>query len=130
MPSIVRSKSYGSVTVYWVDEAALQQVLDRLVEQYRQRPEVEAVVLFGSLARDEFAVGSDIDLLLVLRESRLPFPDRIPHYIPTGVPVDVQVFPYTLEEVRRGHPLAQEALRTGRVLWQRSDLLSHLRAED
>lgn len=123
MPSVVRKRSYGSVTVYWVDEEALWEAVHRLVESYRQRPEVEAVILFGSLARGEFGVGSDVDLLLVLRESSLPFPDRIAAYLPEGsVPVDVDVFPYTVEEVRRGQPLAQEALRTGRVLWARRPL--------
>lgn len=123
MPSVVRKRSYGSVSVYWVDEQALWEAVQRLVEGYRRRPEVEAVIVFGSLARGEFGVSSDVDLLLVLRESSLPFPERIAAYLPEGaVPVDVDVFPYTVEEIRRGQPVAQEALRTGRVLWARRPL--------
>lgn len=73
------------------------------------------VVLFGSLAKGMFSVGSDVDLLLILRESPLPFPDRIPAYLPDHAPVDVEVFPYTLDEIRQGQPLAQEALSYGRI---------------
>ncbi len=128
MPSPVRQKSYGSVKAIWVDEQVLQHLLETLVARYRQRPEVLAVVLFGSLARGRFVPGSDIDLLLILEHSPLPFPDRLPHYLPADVPLDVQVFPYTWEEVRRGHPLAWEALTTGRLLWAREAFASVLRA--
>ncbi len=119
MRSVVRSKSYGSVQVFWVDEDALARLLEDLAAYYRQYPEVEAVVLFGSLAKGSFSVGSDVDLLLILRESSLTFPDRIPVYLPDRAPVDVQVFPYTVDEIHRGQPLAREALSYGRVLWQR-----------
>lgn len=119
MRSIVRSKSCGSVQIFWVDKEALARFLEDLTAYYQRFPEVEAVVLFGSLAKGEFSVGSDVDLLLILRESSLTFPDRIPAYLPDHAPVDVEVFPYTVEEIRRGQPLAQEALSYGRILWQR-----------
>lgn len=119
MRSVVRSKSYGSVQVFWVDEDALAHLMEDLAAHYQQYPEIEAVVLFGSLAKGSFSVGSDIDLLLVLRESPLAFPDRIPAYLPDRAPVDVQIFPYTVEEIRRGQPLAREALSSGRALWLR-----------
>ncbi len=129
MPSVLRSKSYGSVQITWIDEEALWDYLHRLMERYRSRPEVRAVVLFGSLVSGEFAVGSDVDLLLVLDESPQPFPDRIPKYLPEDAPIDVQVFPYTVEEIRRGQPLALEALRTGKVLWADTDLETLLNAK-
>lgn len=119
MRSIVRSKSCGSVQIFWVDKEALARFLEDLTAYYQRFPEVEAVILFGSLAKGEFSVGSDVDLLLVLRESPLPFPDRIPAYLPDRAPVDVEVFPYTVDEIRRGQSLAQEALSYGQILWHR-----------
>lgn len=119
MPSAVQKTSFGSVTVYWVDKEAVHQALDRFVAACRQRDDVLAVVLFGSLVEGGFGVGSDVDLLLVLCESDRPFPDRIPLYQPDRFPVDVDVFPYTWEEIRAGQPLALRALATGRILWQR-----------
>lgn len=118
MPSAVRKKSCGSVQVYWVDKEAVEQALDRFVAACQQREEVMAVVLFGSLVEGGFGVGSDVDLLLVLSKSEHRFLDRIPIYQPDRFPVDVDVFPYTCEEIRAGQPLALRALATGRVLWQ------------
>lgn len=129
MPSLLRSKSFGSVKITWIDEEALWDYLHRLAERYRLRPDVRAVVLFGSLAREEFAVGSDIDLLLILDESAQPFPHRLPEYMPEDAPIDVQVFPYTVDEIRRGQPLALEALRTGKVLWADIDFDTLLNAK-
>lgn len=128
MPSAIRKKSCGSLTIYSVDKEKVVQALQRFVIACRKRPEVLAVVLFGSFARDQFGVGSDVDLLLILEASPLPFLDRIAVYGPERFPVDIDVFPYTLEEVHSGQPVALEALRTGLVLWQRmeGDLLHDL----
>ncbi len=119
MPSAIRSKSYGSVTVYSVDKDLVRDAVERFVAEMQRREEVLAVVLFGSFAEGGFGVGSDIDLLLVLRDSDRPFLDRIPQYFPADFPVDVDVFPYTMAEVRAGQPLARTALARGRVLWRR-----------
>ncbi len=121
MPSAIRKKSCGSLTIYSVDEEMVAQALEQFVSDCRQRPEVLAMVLFGSLANDRFGVGSDVDLLLILEDCPLPFLERIPVYRPERFPVDVDLFCYTLKEVRSGHPVALEALRTGRVLWQRTE---------
>lgn len=121
MRSAVRRKSYGSVTVFSLDEGAIEQALARWVEELRERPEVLAVVLFGSFASGRAVPGSDLDLLIVLRDDSRPFLDRVPDYAPDDLPVPADVFPYTLAEVAAGQPLAAEALRAGRTLWVRDD---------
>lgn len=75
------------------------RALVRLLRQ--QHPEIERAIVFGSLARGDAAPGSDVDLLLVLRESPLTFLERIPHYTPSHFPVGVDVFPYTRQEVEQ-----------------------------
>jgi predicted nucleotidyltransferase len=89
-------------------------------ELRRHHPEIERVIVFGSLVRGDAVPGSDVDLLLVLRESNLSFLDRIPHYLPSRFPVGVDVFPYTREEFERmigdGNPFVREALETGKEL--------------
>ncbi len=117
----VRRKSYGSVTVFSLDEGAIQDALARWVKEIRERPEVLAVVLFGSFASRRAVPGSDLDVLIVLRDHPRPFLDRIPDYAPDDLPLPVDVFPYTLAEVAAGQPLAAEALSTGRTLWVRDD---------
>ncbi|MCS6867275.1 nucleotidyltransferase domain-containing protein, partial [Thermus sp.] len=95
-------------------------------------PEVLGVVLFGSLARGEATAFSDADLLVLLAHTPLPFPERLLHYRPQGVR-GVEVFPYTLEEVRQSlrgaWGLAPVALREGMVLWEREGALRALAAE-
>jgi predicted nucleotidyltransferase len=107
------------VTVYSIHEEGIWPALERWVAQLSARPEVLAVILFGSLAEGRMSVGSDVDLLVILSQSDLPFLERLPLYAPEQFPVDVDVFHYTLDEVRRGQPLARQALVRGRVLWHR-----------
>jgi hypothetical protein len=105
------------VTVFSLDEEAVWDALDGWVREIRNRPEVLAVVLFGSFASGRACPGSDLDLLIVLQEDSRSFLDRIPDYAPEDLPIPADVFPYTRAEIEAGQPLAAEALRTGRVLW-------------
>jgi predicted nucleotidyltransferase len=122
MPSAVQKQSFGSVTVFSLNRSQVEAALQALVETLRQREEVLAVVCFGSWARGEAGVGSDVDVLVVLRDSDRPFLERIDRYRPETFPVDLDLFPYTLAEIRHGQPLARTALQTGTVLWARQPL--------
>jgi predicted nucleotidyltransferase len=64
-----------------------------------RRPEIERVLLFGSLATGRAVPGSDADLLMILTHSDLPFLSRIPRYMPEGCGIAVDVFPYTHAEI-------------------------------
>ena len=66
-----------------------------------RHPEIEDVLLFGSLAREEAVPGSDADLLVILSSASQPFMERIPRYLPVGLPLGVDVFPYTRDEIDR-----------------------------
>jgi predicted nucleotidyltransferase len=83
----------------------------------RRHPEIEEVLLFGSLARGEAVPGSDADLLVVLASAERPFIERIPRYLPVEAPLGVDVFPYTREEIDRmrgeGNALVTRALEEG-----------------
>ena len=103
------------------------QVVARLrdwAQSLRGKPEVLAVVLFGSFARGDSTAASDADLLLLLRDSLLRFDERIPLYRPTGLGVSVDLFPYTLAEARRslkeGWGVVPAALAEGRTLYSAS----------
>ncbi|HDL86609.1 MAG TPA: nucleotidyltransferase domain-containing protein [Candidatus Acetothermia bacterium] len=126
MPSVIQKRSYNSVTVYSIDEQSIWAALKGFTTELTQRPEVLAVLVFGSLVNGQLGVGSDVDVLLILARSDRSFLDRPPVYSPGRFPVDMDIFPYTLAEVRAGQPIAQEALLHGRVLWSRTPLDSLL----
>ncbi|OHB63675.1 MAG: hypothetical protein A2Y77_13285 [Planctomycetes bacterium RBG_13_62_9] len=88
-------------------------------ELRKRRPEVQKVGLFGSYATDTYGPRSDADLLIILRASDKPFRDRIPEFLPAGLSVPCDVFPYTTDEIeslqRDGSPWIKHILKE--VLW-------------
>lgn len=131
MRSFVQEKSYGSVKVFWLDRERLLQALEeKAAELLATFPEVLAVVLFGSLARGEATAFSDADLLVLLRDTPLPFPERLVRYRPEGVR-RVEVFPYTLSEAVEGlkgeFGVVPAALREGKLLFEREGAWEALR---
>jgi predicted nucleotidyltransferase len=73
------------------------------------RPEVEEVVVFGSFERDTYAPGSDLDVLVVLRESPRPIRERPAEYRPVHFPVPLDLFAFTRSELetRQDSPMTQ-----------------------
>ncbi len=71
----------------------------------------------------EATAASDADVLIVLRDSSEEFDERIVRHKPVGLGVSVEVFPYTLGEVRKaltdGAGVVGVALREGLVLHPR-----------
>ena len=118
-------KSSLSVKITYFDKQAVEKALRKYLSELDQKyPEIEKVILFGSFLQERSVPGSDLDLLLVLRESSLPFLERIPHYMPSSFPVGVDVFPYTQEEITRmtkeGNQFLKQALEKGKLLFSRS----------
>ncbi|MFN3179264.1 MAG: nucleotidyltransferase domain-containing protein [Thermus sp.] len=116
--------------VFTFDPEARRAELERATAWLAERPEVLAVVLFGSLARGEATAMSDADLLVLLEGSPLPFPERLVLYRPQGIR-RVEVFPYTWEEAVRGlwegHGLVHAALREGVPLFEREGAWARLK---
>ena len=115
----------GTVRVTYFDrDAAFRAVAEHVWALAERDPEVEEVILFGSLATGRPVPGSDADLLIIVRRSARPFLDRMAAYLPTGLPVPVDVFPYTREEIERmsaeGNPFIRSALAGGIPLFRRS----------
>ncbi|HXF03798.1 MAG TPA: nucleotidyltransferase domain-containing protein [Blastocatellia bacterium] len=111
-------RSSDSVEIeYFPDREVWEELRAFAAQLRRQHPEIEKVLVFGSLVRGDCVPGSDVDLLVVLRESNVSFLERIPQYTPSNFPVAVDVFPYTCEELehmlREGNTFIQEALAEG-----------------
>ncbi len=97
----------------------LRQLADYTIKVKQSRLEVEKIGLFGSYATDTFGPASDVDLLIILRQSSKRFLDRIPDYLPENLSVSCDVFPYTKEEIekmkREGTPWIRHILKE--VVW-------------
>lgn len=120
-----------NVSVWRIDREAILERLARWAHDLGRADEnVLAVVLFGSMARGDHTAASDADVLIVLRDSPLRFDERIPAFIPSDVGIGVDVFPYTLAEVKRalveGWGVVGIALAEGMVLFQREGELREL----
>lgn len=116
--SPMQSVSSHSVRITFLDRAAtLEQVKQAVRALARRRPEIERVILFGSLATGQAVPGSDADLLVVLTRSEHPFLARIPLYMPEGCQIPVDVFPYTQAELEAmqasGNAFLKRALAEG-----------------
>jgi uncharacterized protein len=116
----MRDKSSGFVKVVFADKDRVLRELRAWAAALKARcPEVEKVGLFGSYATDTYGPRSDADLLVLLRASDKAFRDRIPEFLPAGLSVPCDVFPYTTAEIeslqREGSPWIRHILQE--VLW-------------
>jgi uncharacterized protein len=120
MRSVVEKRSYGSVTVFWLDrEAAVEAVRDSARRWAHEDRSVERIILFGSLARGTATAASDADVLVVLSATDVPLLDRpatfADRFADAGLPVEL--FVYTRDEVAsRPSSIAEHALTHGMEL--------------
>ena len=63
-------------------------------------PEVCRVGYFGSYARGDWGVGSDLDVVVILERSELPFERRAAGWDTSVLPVPTDVLAYTEAEWR------------------------------
>ncbi|HMH53754.1 MAG TPA: nucleotidyltransferase domain-containing protein [Candidatus Acidoferrum sp.] len=78
--------------------ASLRELATRLGTE---RPEIQEIRLFGSLARGQRNPFADADLLIVLDSSDVPARERIPRYKPTRIPLPVDLTVCTRDELAR-----------------------------
>ena len=121
VPSLVRDRSSTSVRVFWLDRPGILRRLRAAAETLHQsHPEIERIILFGSLARGDAVPGSDADLLLVLRNSDRAFRERAGEYRIADIGVGVDIFAYTHRELAEmldgGNAFVAQAMREGILL--------------
>ena len=95
-------KSSNFVKVVFADKAnVLRQLKVYAKSLKRTHSEVERVGYFGSYANGTYGPASDVDLLIILRQSDKRFLDRIPDFLPHKFSICCDVFPYTSEEIEK-----------------------------
>ncbi len=116
--------SSPSVKITYFDKEKVWAAVKEFAEDLaRDNPEVEKILVFGSLVRGEAVPGSDVDLLVILKQSDAPLPDRMTKYMPDRFPVGVDVFPYTKAEIEQmlgdSNFFIKQALREGVEMFAR-----------
>ncbi len=99
-------------------EKKLEESLRYIVNVLSAKPEVKLVRLFGSYAKGQRDLLTDLDILVVM-ETELGFPERLKMlYELLAVPVDLDLLCYTPEEVEdlKESPFLKRILEEGVVL--------------
>jgi len=102
------------------DNPLLEQVVRRILSVNRPA----AIVLFGSHARGQAHARSDLDILIVERESPLPRHQRAGVYRMAllGIDCDIDIVVYTPQEIEDWaavpNAFVTTALREGKVLYE------------
>jgi len=99
-------------------EKEIQNIAQQIIEKYKP----EKIVLFGSAARGKQDLDSDVDLLIIKKETPLYGADRIrelSRIIERSIPLDLLIYrPEEFEKrVQMGDPFLKSILKEGRVLY-------------
>ena len=89
-------RSLRSSVLRWPDARAVESALHAWVAHaVAGHPEVCRVGYFGSYARGDWGVGSDVDLIVVVDRSDGPFERRAARWNTATLPVPADVLVYT-----------------------------------
>jgi len=96
----------------------------------RERPEVIRIGYFGSYARGDWGVGSDVDLVVIVRSSPVPFERRATGWDTSRIPVPADLLIYTQEEweaLDRGGRFYQTLMKEAVWVYERPELQADAR---
>ncbi len=98
-------RSLASSVFAWPDAQAVKDALRHWAEAVAAAmPAVRRVGYFGSYARGDWSVGSDLDVIVVVAAAEKPFERRALDWNLTELPVPVDVLTYTDAEWRSLDP--------------------------
>ncbi len=89
----------SSSVLKWPDAQTVDRAVRRWAENINQnRKDVLHIGYFGSYARGDWGAGSDLDLIVIVKHSNLPFERRSVSWNVTALPVPVDLLIYTQAE--------------------------------
>ena len=92
-------RALNSFVLKWPNARTVEQAVHRWVKQVvQQRQDVIRIGYFGSYARGDWGVGSDLDLVIVVENSDQPFERRAAKWDVMELPVPADVLVYTQRE--------------------------------
>lgn len=94
----------NSSVLKWPNAQVVDQAVRRWADRVvRERKHIRRIGYFGSYARGDWGVGSDLDLIIIVEKSDRPFETRSRDWDLTELPVPTDVLVYTLEEWQALH---------------------------
>ena len=92
-------RSLNSSVLKWADAKTVDAAARRWAERVVQgKKGVLKIGYFGSYARGDWGVGSDLDLIIIVENSEQPFEKRSIEWNVTELPVPADVLVYVKEE--------------------------------
>ena len=94
-------KSSSSSVIRWPDQkTVLRAIRGWVKKEIKRHPDVIQLGYFGSYARGDWGVGSDLDLIAIVEASDLPFERRSLDWDLHALPVQAEILVYTITEWR------------------------------
>jgi predicted nucleotidyltransferase len=99
-------------------EKEIESITAQIVEEYKP----EKIILFGSVAREKSSSDSDVDLIIIKKDTPFYGADRIRELskiIDRNIPLDLLIYrPEEFEKrLKLGDPFLKAILREGKVLY-------------
>ena len=92
-------RSLNSSVLKWPSRKMVERAVRFwTAEQVHERPEIVRLGYFGSYARGDWGVGSDLDLIAVVDETSEPFERRSLNWDLNSLPVPAEIIVYSLLE--------------------------------
>jgi uncharacterized protein len=99
MQFVMPVRSLSSSVIKWPDLTTVREAIDLWArEEVPKHPELLRLGYFGSYARREWGVGSDLDLIAIVEESSEAFERRSFSWSLTSLPVPSDLVVYTEKE--------------------------------
>ena len=99
----MQNESSGSVKITYLNREKVLAELEECAQNLkRQEPEVNRILLFGSLVHERYGPGSDADLLVMIDTTQGRIMDQIPRYLKyfSHVSIPVDIIPMTVKEFK------------------------------
>ncbi len=127
MPVKQPARSLSSVKVRFLDASKIIKELEKVSKEiHKQNSNIRGIYLFGSLAMGTYVQGSDADTLIILKDDKRRFIDRIPEFLRyfLDAPIATDIFPYTEKEIEERFSARNSFITT---LWKnKREIGSHL----
>lgn len=95
-------KSLNSSVFKWPNRAQIEAALHAwAVIAIKEHPETLCLGYFGSYARGDWGVGSDLDLVAVVSQTQTPFEQRSLSWDLSHLPLPAELLIYTRQEWQR-----------------------------